>query len=426
MKDLSNKKSGYVVITLAVLFSALGLVLVLGGAVPVTSHYSSIQGYAYSKQSLLASDSGLNEVIYRLKTGKNVPATINVSLNTGSSTVTTTAIPGGKKVVVTGAQRTYQRKIQAEFAYGTGVSFHYGVQVGNGGLELQNSSTVTGNVYSNGTIVGTGNEIDGDVVSAGASGLIDDIKASGSAYAHTIRDSEIGDSAYYVTKVNTTVAGTSYPDSPDQATTIMPISDAQIAEWEDMADDGGSVTCTNGTYTVNSTVTLGPKKIPCNLVVSDSATLTVAGHIWVTGNITTQNSATIRMSSSLGSDNVAIIADNPGNPTGSGIISLGNSTTLEGSGSAGSYVFMISQNTHAESGGATTAINLVNSTSGDLIVYASHGKISLGNSVHLKEVTAHKIVLTNSANVEYESGLANMLFKSGPGGGYDLVDWFEF
>lgn len=55
------------------------------------------------------------------------------------------------------------------------VSFNYGVQVGQGGLVMQENSTVLGNVYSNGNIDGANNaRITGDAIVAGGTSLAAD------------------------------------------------------------------------------------------------------------------------------------------------------------------------------------------------------------------------------------------------------------
>ena len=212
--------------------------------------------------------------------------------------------------------------MKADIVFGTGVSFHYGVQSGQGGFTLENSSSITGNVFSAGPIIGSSNMIYGDVVSAGSSGLIDGIHATGTAYAHNLLENSgqttIDKDAYYVNKnAGVTVNGTLHPNSPDQPIAPLPISDDQIEEWESFAEEGGSVTCSGGKYTISANVSIGPKKIPCDLEITGSPTITVTGYIWVTGDITTKNSPTIKISSSLGSQNVAFIADNPSDRAGS-------------------------------------------------------------------------------------------------------------
>jgi hypothetical protein len=417
---------GYTII-LNVLFLAIISTLIVAGVVnPLLSHHSTANAFIQSKKAFLLSGSAANEALYRLKTNKTIGASTPITLSSSTATITVTTTATGKDIVVTAPGNEYQRNIKIGLTLGNGISFHYGIQGGQGGFILQNTSSITGNVFSAGSITGSNNIIRGDVISAGAAGLISGIHATGTAFAHTIDDSTIDKDAYYTNITNTTVGRTSYPGSPDQDMVDLPISDAQIAEWEDFADDGGVVTCTSGKYVINSNTTIGPKKIPCNLEIKGvGIVVTIAGPIWVTGNIDLQNSPTIKISSALGNQNVAIIADNPSNRLTSSIITLGQSSSFEGSGSAGSYVFMISQNNASELGNATEAI-VVGQSSNALVAYASHGLISLSQSVGLKEVTAYKIILKNSANVTYDTGLASSLFSAGPGGGYNQLEWREF
>ena len=66
-----------------------------------------------------------------------------------------------------------------------------------------------------------------------------------------------------------------------------------------------------------------------------------------------------------------------------------------------------------------------NSVVGQVLLYAAHGRIDLSNSVQLREVTAYKLNLSNSAQVIYQTGVANLLFSSGAGGGYTFGSWKE-
>ena len=63
--------------------------------------------------------------------------------------------------------------------------------------------------------------------------------------------------------------------------------------------------------------------------------------------------------------------------------------------------------------------------SDESIVYAGEGEIEIDNSAALKEVTANKLKITNSATVTYESGLANNNFFSGPSGSWTVQSWGE-
>ena len=273
---------------------------------------------------------------------------------------------------------------------------------------------------------GTANNIiRGDVVSAGLNGLIDNLTATSSAYAHTIKNSKIDGDAYYKSISNTTVLGTLYPGSLDPATSTLPITDEQIEEWKQVALDGGVIT-TPCPYKITGPVTIGPIKINCDLEISGTNyTVTLAGNVWVAGNIEIQNSPTIRVAASFGNKGVVMIADKPSNQTTSSKIELENSAIFEGSGSPGSHVMFISQNRSAESGGGEVAIDVKNTVSGDLLVYAGHGEIMLQNNINLKEVSAYRIRLKNTAEVIYETGVIDLIFDSGPSGGYEILSWDE-
>ena len=121
---------------------------------------------------------------------------------------------------------------------------------------------------------------------------------------------------------------------------------------------------------------------------------------------------------------MAVIADKPSNRTTSSKIEL-ELRSIQNSGTEGSYILFISQNNSAQNGGSEKAITAENSISGEVLVYAGHGEINLKNSVNLREVSAYKIRLSNFAQVIYKTGLANLLFTSGPSGGYSIDGWQE-
>ncbi len=433
MKLYSSKKyrSGQAMLTALLFFTFISTAIIFGIVNPIIKQVRMSLDVLKSKESFFLAEAATEDVLYRLQTRKNIDATEYLSLNDAYATTTVTNITNGKEILVIADKNTTVRKIKTVVALGTGVAFNYGIQSGLGGFRLSNSATITGNVFSAGSIIGSGNDIYGDIVSAGPSGLIYGVHATGSAYAHTIGKSGettiVDRNAYYQTKISTVVGGTSFPGSTDQDPIELPIPDTLISQWESDALAGGTISSCDGSgnYTITSSVTLGPKKIACNLVIkSSSAIVTIAGPIWVEGNITLQTGPTIRMAASLGNTNVAIIADKPSDPLNSGVISVGQSTVFETSGTVGSFVFLISQNTSAENGGTTDAITM-NQGAAALVTYASHGQISLSQSVSLKEVTAYKIVLTQSANVVYDRGLPSTLFQGGPSGGYELLSWEE-
>lgn len=427
---LHTPEHGQVLLGVTVLFTVIITTLILGLVSPIIRQVEIGNDLATSKQSYFAAEALAEDLVYRFNAGKQTAANESLSVGGADATATVTAGLNTQVISATGTLQSLKRVVKISLQRGDGISFHYAVQSGNGGFELKNSSSISGNVYSAGPVVGSGNMIRGGVVSTGASGLVYGIHATSSVYAHTIGASSqattIDKDAYYATtKINTTVSGTSYPGSTDQPTVALPISDSQISDWESDAAAGGTISSCDGSgnYTINSNITLGPKKITCNLIVKN-ATLTVTGPLWVVGNITTASNPTIKMDPSLGGQNVAIIADNAADRSGSGIIDINTGTIFQGSGSAGSYVFMISQNNNAETGGDEDAITLSQSSSA-LVAYASHGQITLSQTANASETTGYKIVLTQSAQVTYDGGLPTTVFESGPSGGYAITGWGE-
>ncbi len=419
-----KRNSGAAMLMSVIFFLFISLAIISGLVSPTVREFKNASINLNSKKSYFLSESGGEDALYRILKNISVGESETIILDSNSATTAIGVLLGNKEINSLGDVGSLQRKTNITLAIGTGASFNYGIQTGPGGFVLENSASVTGNVYSSGSILGSGNTIYGDAISAGPTGLINNIHTISSAYAHTIQDSDVDANAYYSVKTNTTVNGTSYPNSADQPVASLPITDDQIDELEADALAGGVIN-SPCPYIINSSRTIGPVKINCNLEISGSPTVILNGSIWVTGNVSIRNSAVIRVYTGLGSKSVAIIADNPNNRITSSSIDLANSSQFFGSGSAGSFVFLISQNNSAESGGSDDAISMDNSSSGSVILYASHGLININNSATLKEVTGYKIKARNSANIVYDTGLANTLFTSGPGGGYEIIGWKE-
>jgi hypothetical protein len=70
-------------------------------------------------------------------------------------------------------------------------------------------------------------------------------------------------------------------------------------------------------------------------------------------------------------------------------------------------------------------INIRNNSAGSAIYYANSGLIYLKNNMVAREVTGYKIQIENNAEIQYESGLEEANFSSGPGGSWEIVSWRE-
>lgn len=457
VKSSVIKEQGAAMLLFIIYFMFAGTALALVLANTVYTDVVTLRALEQSLSSQSAADAGIEDAVFRFMDSANLDTQETFML--GSTTVTSAhefnGVEGRYEISATGTDATVVRNATANLYLGSGASFNFGVQTGNGGFEMGNGSSVIGNVFSNGSVqkVGGGNAtIYGDVISGGPTGLIAEIHATGTARARTIRDSTIGIDAYAYEIDGGQVVGNAYCDTinggavtgsggcltyePEQGTTSLPITDEEIAAiQQDILDTGTVIAatdpeCAGGEYFIDTDITLGFVKIECDFRVKKqgSATvLTLTGSIWVEGNITFEGGPTVEIDGAVGNRTVPIIADNQFATATSGMITVQNGTTFTGSGSPKSYVLLISQNNDAATGGThnKTAISLGQSSSGDLLTYAGHGRITLGNSVALKEITAYLVSIGNSASITYESGLVNVLFTSGPGGGYTIGEWSD-
>src|SRR3989338_4544780 len=269
---------------------------------------------------------------------------------------------------------------------------------------------------------------------------LDGVIVNGDAHAHFIINSSVCGDAYYQyidanslnflnAPTNPTCPtpltnGTAYPDSTDPASLGMPISQGNLDQWKTDAQAGGTIA---GNYTVSSNVSLGPKEITGDLVMtSNNKTLTVTGTIYVQGNIDISNGSTIQCDAGYGANSCVVMAD--------GWVHASNNGTFSGSGMAGSYLMILTtlacDGTGATSPGGKAcghhdgAVDVHNQATG-VIFYASNGMINLHNGVEITEATAYKLRLDNTATITYDTGLSNVNFSSGPSAGWRISEWKE-
>lgn len=248
----------------------------------------------------------------------------------------------------------------------------------------------------------TGGDLNFRVFMGGVITKIIDMEIEDDAHANTIEDSEIDGNAYYQTISGTSVGGTSYPGSPDPAPQVFPLSQGQIDQWKNDAAAGGTIT---GNYAPpkDAVVSLGPKKITGDLILTDGQTLTITGTIYVQGTIDIGTNASIGLSPLYGAYSGIILSD--------GWIHAQNNGVFTGADSS-SYIMLLS--TASGGGHHGSAIDLHNNAAGALF-FAPNGLIHLHNNVTVNQLTAKKIHLSQNAVLNYQTGLANVNFSSGPG-----------
>ncbi len=238
------------------------------------------------------------------------------------------------------------------------------------------------------------------------------LTVGGNARAHTLSNCTVGGNAYYFSSITSCpVAKTKYAGTADTAPVAMPISDAQIDNWETLAEEGGVI---SGPYTLSGTQNLGPIKIDGDLNVAINATLYLTGPVWVKGNVNFGNGSSLIVHASTGTSGAILLADNPGSENTSGIVDLSNNMTIAGNGTPGSYPMILSTNS------GDNAITMSNNAT-SVILYASQGTVNVINNAIANQVSAYRLNLSNNTEVQYVNGLQNQSFSNGPGGSWAPV-----
>ena len=414
-----NSKNGFAALYLTVLILAVILAFSVSISILTFGQQKISQNITKSSQAYYASEAGVEDALLRLMKNMNWSSPYNLKVGNATATVEISDIVGGTRTITsTGNSLNRIKKIQVVYTISTQqVSFHYGAQMGEGGMLMGNGSMVQGNVFSNGSVTG-GGTIQNSIIVAGNGNKIEGITVGDDATVYTCKNSNIGGNLTYVSGgsiQNCTVGGTISTQPNQIESKPLPISQSQIDEWKAGAVDGG-VTMTD--ISINETETLGPIQIgtpssPKNLTVAGGVTLTIKGTVYVTGDITFNNNATVNLDSSYGSLGGVILAD--------GVITIENNVVLNGSGQAGSYILILSTKNDT----ANPVVNIRNNTAGFAIYYANSGLIYLKNNMLAREVTGYKIQIENNAIIQYESGLEEATFSSGPGGSWEVISWKE-
>lgn len=403
-----------------------------------------------AKQSYFLSEAGLEDLSYRIRTGKQYAASQSVMLDNMTTTVTVITAVNKKIVESTGDVAAAIRKTRTILIPGANASFVYGVHAGDGGMEMENNSRVIGSVFSNGHIIGDGGAtITGDAFAAATSSIeemiingnaqansIDDSRVVGfasstteldevivgrDAHANELDDTTVTGSAYYqIIDSTSNVGGVKYPGNPgppNLATQPLPISDADITQWKQDAQTLGTIApgaCSQNWSPPSNPYTTNGGVVEKNLILNNNQLLILKGTVWVKCTVTVENGARIQLDSSYGGSSGMMLAD--------GWMHFKNNGILRGSGTAGSYLMLLSL---ASGGGHHgSAIDLHNNSTG-AIFYAAKGMIFLHNNVAVTELVGHKIHLENNATLTYEVGLASVTFSSGPTGGWSIQTWNE-
>ena len=414
-----NNQKGFALFYVTILVLAIIIASGINISVLTYNQQKIFQNIVKSTQAYYAAEAGLEDALLRLESGINLPSSYSFNVGTASVTNNISDESANSKIITAEANSFDRvRKMRVNYQVSTQeVSFYYGAQVGEGGMEMGNGSLVRGNIYSNGSVFG-GGTIEGTIIVAENGNKIEGLEVGQDAKAYSCEDCEIGGDLTYVTGGtldDCDVDGSTIEQSEEILAKDLPLSEDQINDWKQEAEAGG---VSIGDYTISGKTTqnLGPKKITGTLIVDNKATLNMTGTIWALEGFKIDNGATIKLdANSYGSLSGLMITD--------GKIKIKPGTYLTGTGQAGSYLLLLSTDSETESI-SNPAID-VDNNSDTAIFYTTQGLIVLRNNIQTKEVTGYKVYLDNNAEILYESGLRDASFSSGPGASWQVTSWKE-
>lgn len=167
-KGKSLSTSGFALMTALLFFVVGGTIILAGIATAVTGEVKTVRNESDSKQVYFTSESGLEDAIYRIKTGKILGTTGSLVIDSTSASVSVATDADESKVVEsTGEKNGLVRLTEALLDTTFSVSFPFALQGGSDGVDLS-SCTITGDAYSAGSIRG-GNQctISGAAIASG-------------------------------------------------------------------------------------------------------------------------------------------------------------------------------------------------------------------------------------------------------------------
>jgi hypothetical protein len=407
-KFTHDLERGQAMMVATMFFLAVTISVIFGLVGPIVGQQKIAAQLLSSRQSYFLAEAGVEDMMYRLINNYPVGISETLTLNGSSATTISTDTLNGKDIVATGDVNDSIRRVEVSLGLGTGITFHTGIHIGSGGFTLSNNAGVIGNVYSNSSITGSNGAFVTESATAvnGISNLVIGTSTQGNATAPSVTNSTVRGTLYCQTGSGNNKACNTNFTPPAVREFVIP--DEQITEWKTEAAAAETFV---GNMVVDGTDNvIGPLKVQGDLTLDIAAEARLIGTVWVTGNLFLSNNARIALDPSFEDNEGIIITD--------GTATLSNGASLDGTGEEDSFMMLLTTSSSA------TAVSLSNNTGG-VIIYAPNGTVQLSNNAQISQVSAKNFSLMNNATVEYESGIIDASFISGPSAGYEIRSWKE-
>jgi len=181
---LQNNQKGFA----AFLITILILVIMFGIAISFTiltlGQEKIFANVRKSNKAYYLAEAGIEDILLRLVKNKNWTSPYTLNIDGGYTTIDVSEVIGGSRTITAeGNMNDRIRKMQIVYEItAEAISFYYGVQVGDLGLQMDGNAMIHGNIFSNGLISGASNtRIHGDAISAGPTGMISSMKIDSSS-----------------------------------------------------------------------------------------------------------------------------------------------------------------------------------------------------------------------------------------------------
>lgn len=377
MKYLSQERGQAAITTLIVLFGIVFLITANSASI-VTNETKREGTFTNSQQSYFNAESAVEDVLYRVKKGYSVNSTESVIVGSSTVPVSITSTGGVETVAATGSIQNAERGVSATVFKGEGVDFFYGIQAGTTGITMNSNSTVTGNVFSNGSITGGSNaSITGSALAVGS-----------------------------ISTPNPSVTGTK-----TTAVTAAPFPNFDDVYWKAQANINSNPLVGDLNYNSNAVGSVGPRKIQGNVNIGSNAQVTLTGPLYITGNLNINSNGDLLIDNSFGTEGTVVVVDGTINIDSNAEVHTTN-TTPKG------YILLVSLS-------SGTAANLNSNASAGALVLAPNGTVNVNSNAHAVAITAKGVTLNSNATITYDSGLSDANFSTGPSGGWQIQSWGE-
>lgn len=161
----SGLKEGYAAITMTILVLVVSLTIISSFTFFALKEVAVNRAYIKSIEAHYISESGLEDLTYRIILGKQFLSSEVLSVGAGSTTITVVQNGNQRIIRSEGIRDNYQQNLETRVdLVTTGANFFYGVQVDAGGVTMLNGAQVNGNLFSNGSI--SGGEVTGNATVA--------------------------------------------------------------------------------------------------------------------------------------------------------------------------------------------------------------------------------------------------------------------